>query len=726
MNKVLNINLGGYPFTIDENAYTFLSEYLTSIHNHFRDSEGYEEITGDIEARMAELFQEQLSGRPIVTTKDINNAIAIMGTPEDFGVEPMEEPVHQESGKGKKYKTGKRLFRNSDDEVVGGVCSGLAAYFGIEDPVWIRIAWIVFTISGGLGIPAYIILWVIVPKAETAGDRLAMRGQKINVSNIGKIVEEEIDSFSEKMEHFGKEFQSKKKTGETGFKRPNGLGSAVKKGISLLGFVISRVLFVLAKIWKPIFFIVGFALIIALSVMWIMSIIGFFMALPYASYFFAGSKILSFLGVVNILTLIGVPLLALIMFLSKHVFKTRTSPHFKAGMWSFFVVNIISLFAIGSYQASQFSNQSSLSKEVDLSAINMDTLQIKIASDPYPNATFMIGDLKVSDHRLISRHVHLDIQKTTGDQFELTQEIYSYGNSDSEATKLAGTIEYTVQLEDNALIFPKIIEFPKGEKWRNQFVTLTLKVPEGKFIYLQDDLWSIGHDIEIDRKQEYPRFEENQTWRMDENGLVNLEFLRKSLRSEEFKFKDFESLQIEGQIKVTIEKGAVHKITLSGKPHFLDKIEFVQLDKTLTITSENDYVTSPIRMTITLPQLNLLDLKNTDDVKVQGFTQKTMRVKHDGDDELGILAQIDSLYLRQTGNSEVTLKGTGVFLEAVLDKSTKLDANRYSLKNAKIDAGVHSRASLAVSDSLWQYIAGGAQITVDGSPVIDEKTDSDQ
>lgn len=214
MNKVFNINLGGYPFTIDEDAYAHLSNYLTSIHNHFRDSEGYEEITGDIEARMAELFQDQLSGRPIVTLKDIDNAIAIMGTPEDFGAVPIDqESIDEESFENRKqrYKTGRRLFRNPEDEVVGGVCSGLAAYFGVEDPVWIRIAWIVFTISGGLGIPAYIILWVIVPKAETAGDRLAMRGEKINVSNIGKIVEEEIENFSEKMESFGSEFQSKKK-----------------------------------------------------------------------------------------------------------------------------------------------------------------------------------------------------------------------------------------------------------------------------------------------------------------------------------------------------------------------------------------------------------------------------------------------------------------------------------------------------------------------------------
>lgn len=210
MNKVFNINLGGYPFTIDENAYSHLSDYLNSIHNHFRDSEGYEEITSDIEARLAELFQEQLAGRPIVTVKDVNNAIAIMGTTADFGAEPIDDYVEEPQEK-KQYKTGRRLFRNPDDEVVGGVCSGLASYFGVVDPVWIRIAWIVFTMLGGAGIPAYIIMWIIVPKAETAGDRLAMRGEKINVSNIGKIIEEEIDHFSDKVGNIGNEFQSKKK-----------------------------------------------------------------------------------------------------------------------------------------------------------------------------------------------------------------------------------------------------------------------------------------------------------------------------------------------------------------------------------------------------------------------------------------------------------------------------------------------------------------------------------
>lgn len=222
MNKVFNINLGGYPFTIDEDAFEQLSNYLQTIHRHFRDSEGYEEITGDIESRMAELFQEGMQGRQIVTIKDVQSGISIMGTPEDFGAEPIEETYSSTNAtsttttkKGRKrktkYKTGKRLFRNPEDEVVGGVASGVAAYFGVEDPLWVRLGFVVLTISGGFSIPIYLLLWAIVPKAETAGDRLAMRGEPVNASNIGKIVEEEIEYFSDKVSEWGEDFGSKKK-----------------------------------------------------------------------------------------------------------------------------------------------------------------------------------------------------------------------------------------------------------------------------------------------------------------------------------------------------------------------------------------------------------------------------------------------------------------------------------------------------------------------------------
>jgi phage shock protein PspC (stress-responsive transcriptional regulator) len=218
MNKVFNINLGGFPFTIDEDAYEHLSGYLQTIHNHFRQSEGYEEITADIEARMAELFHEKLEGRPIVTFNDVKNVIAIMGTPEDFGAEPLESeaPKFSSSSKRKwKIKTGKRLFRNPEEEVIGGVCSGISAYFGIQDPLWVRLAFIVLAVTGGFAIPLYIILWAILPKAESTSERLAMRGETANVSNISKIIQEEFEHVSKKVSELGdelkSEFGSKKK-----------------------------------------------------------------------------------------------------------------------------------------------------------------------------------------------------------------------------------------------------------------------------------------------------------------------------------------------------------------------------------------------------------------------------------------------------------------------------------------------------------------------------------
>jgi len=215
MNKISNINLGGFPFTIDEDAYSYLDKYLKTIHKHFRKSEGYEEITTDIETRMAELFQETLEDRPIVTLPDVNKVIAIMGTPEDFGAaDPFMDEAPKSSGKWK-FKTGKKLFRNPEHEAIAGVCSGIAAYFGIQDPLWVRLAFILFTFTGGFAVIAYLILWAVLPKAETSSDRLAMRGEAANVENISKIIEEELDHVSQRVTELGEElkseFHSKKK-----------------------------------------------------------------------------------------------------------------------------------------------------------------------------------------------------------------------------------------------------------------------------------------------------------------------------------------------------------------------------------------------------------------------------------------------------------------------------------------------------------------------------------
>ncbi len=222
MNKIFNINLGGYPFTIDEDAFQKLDKYLKTISGHFSASEGCDEIVSDIESRIAELFTEHLKGRPIITMKEVDNVIAVMGTPEEFGAseEHAQAHAHAEEKKSKttsdssegssNWKTGKRLFREPDEQIIGGVCAGLAAYFGIHDPVWVRIAFAIGVFMG-FGLIIYVVLWIALPEAKTSGDKLSMRGEKIDVSNIAKKVEEEMNQLADSISEMTKDFGSKKK-----------------------------------------------------------------------------------------------------------------------------------------------------------------------------------------------------------------------------------------------------------------------------------------------------------------------------------------------------------------------------------------------------------------------------------------------------------------------------------------------------------------------------------
>lgn len=213
MNKILNVNLGGYALTIDDDAYEYLHRYLDAIKSRFSASEGRDEILSDIENRMGELLSQRMTNRSITTISDVQEIIKIMGKPEDFG-DQATSGSSTSYGPGKGHytgtRTGRRLFRDEEDKVVGGVCSGLAAYFGIQDPVWVRIAFVLLTfLSGGFWIPAYLLLLVIVPAAVTSADRLAMRGEPINVDNIAREVETGFERFSNRVNDFGTDMKKK-------------------------------------------------------------------------------------------------------------------------------------------------------------------------------------------------------------------------------------------------------------------------------------------------------------------------------------------------------------------------------------------------------------------------------------------------------------------------------------------------------------------------------------
>lgn len=219
MKKVLHINLGSYPFTIDVDAYELLDAYFLTLEKHFRTNENPDEIVYDIESRMAELFIENAGENSILTKKDIEEAIKIMGKPEDFDdgdhldkEEPSEKGEEKRKENNYHYRTGRKLYRDPENKVVSGVCSGLAAYFGIQDPVWLRIfVFVLGLITAGTVIIAYLILSVIIPKAVTSADRRAMKGEPIDINIVAESVEEEINDLSEQIQDWATSFRDKRK-----------------------------------------------------------------------------------------------------------------------------------------------------------------------------------------------------------------------------------------------------------------------------------------------------------------------------------------------------------------------------------------------------------------------------------------------------------------------------------------------------------------------------------
>lgn len=251
MKKTLTVNLGGTVYHIDEDAYSLLDNYLNNLRYHFRKEEGADEIVRDMECRIGELFSEQLRrGQQVITVENVEEVIAQMGKPEDLNsTDTTEEKTHTEHGESYQ-KAKRRLFRNPDDRILGGVASGLAAYWG-WDVTWVRI------ILLGLGflmkglLLVYILAWIIIPLARTATEKLQMRGEPINVDSIGKTVTGGFEKMNEYMHS----------------DQPRSLLHRIGNGIvTVAGFVIKLCLVVLAICCFPALFvgmIVIFALLLA-------------------------------------------------------------------------------------------------------------------------------------------------------------------------------------------------------------------------------------------------------------------------------------------------------------------------------------------------------------------------------------------------------------------------------------------------------------------------------
>jgi len=193
MKKTISISLASTPFIIEEDAYQTLDRYLLGIKMHFSGNPDQSEVVGDIEARIAEQFLE--SGKSVISSLEVDIVITSMGGVDEIGAsEKRGKDSAKETSKDteKHEQKIKHLYRNPDDKVVAGVASGLAAYFGV-DVVWVRLAFALFIFLDGFGLLIYLILWLAMPEAKTASQRLEMSGTPVTVETLTERLKERVE-----------------------------------------------------------------------------------------------------------------------------------------------------------------------------------------------------------------------------------------------------------------------------------------------------------------------------------------------------------------------------------------------------------------------------------------------------------------------------------------------------------------------------------------------------
>ncbi|REJ82266.1 MAG: PspC domain-containing protein [Bacteroidetes bacterium] len=496
MNKTVTVNIGGIVFHIDENAYEKFRAYLESIRSHFTAAEGRDEIMQDIESRIAEMFQEKLGDtRQVITLDDVEQVTSQMGKPEQITEESdflNADTPYQQSAPGVK-----KLFRNPDDKILGGVASGVAAYYDY-DVSWVRIAYALITLffmafvgSGFFFIMLYIILWIVLPEAKTTIDKLQMRGEPITVSNIEKNRKEE--KVYEKA--FAEDAKSVKKKGTAMGRIFEGIGKAIKIIFLILGKLVA-VFFIFIGL------VVAFAML-----MGILALIG----IPGTQYpevwrLVFDSSQQFFVASFAALLLIGIPFLMLayagVRILFDYHKGQRIIGFTAMGLW---LVGLgVSLF-IGMRVLSNFSEKDQVRTTYTMEEMKSNKLIVEMHHDKNkeknyfgPRIGFDLEDdfyLEASDGIVRSGNVKVDFVKSESDSFEVVQLLYARGKTRKDAVDNASGISYKFAHKDSVLTLDRFFTFT-DPKYRSQKVQVLIKIPVGSSVYMDPSLKRFIYDID--------------------------------------------------------------------------------------------------------------------------------------------------------------------------------------------------------------------------------------
>lgn len=500
MNKTVTINISGIIFHIEEEAFDVLQKYINAIKSSFKHTEGGNEIMADIEARIAELLQSHISpSKQVVIMDDVNMVMETMGRPEQIASSDETGERQSSNTENPSYERIKRrLFRDPEERAVGGVCSGLAAYFNI-DVVWVRLATFLLIFFGGLSLWVYIILWIVIPEARTTADKFAMRGEPANINTIFRSFQEEADDVKNRMHKYGQEFKDK---GYASSVRSN-INSFLHSAFSILGRLIGLLLV-----------FIGGTLLIAYAA----SLMGISIADGDADFekwrhtIFTSSNDYA-LAVFAFAVVVGIPVIMLVYSGIKLLFRLRYRNRWLnvalGILWTIgFVTGLY--IAINTFQ--QFKETSRVKEAVKINSTG-DTLLVKLNPDYTFWREMNFDNEDALDHYLAKdrtgylfgeRNGRLSITGTGGlnilyteaDSASLVLVRSARGENKRIANLQAKSIQYRFRQDGNVITFDRFFMVEEDAPFRMQDLNLQLMLPVGTVVKLDRSVQYFLDDVE--------------------------------------------------------------------------------------------------------------------------------------------------------------------------------------------------------------------------------------
>jgi phage shock protein PspC (stress-responsive transcriptional regulator) len=477
MNKTIIININGIVFHIEEDAYEVLRVYMTEVKRHFAYSPDSEEIVGDIENRLAEMFSERLAkdNKQVVVLQDVQEVTAQMGNASDFDVEE-DEPVYTAANESS-FKQSKKLFRDMDDRIIGGVCAGVGHYFDIE-PRWMRLITLLMFFFGGTGLMLYIILWIVMPKAATRADKMAMKGEPINLQNFKKNFDEEVEN----VRH--------------GIKRAH---HEARPAIDKFGRFLSTIGKIFIKIIGGFILFIGAMTLLGL-IIGLLSFLGLWQAGetgPFPNNLINPEykSALSF----GVFVSLFIPIVALLLFAIRVLFNRKVVT--RTGAFAMLIIWLGGLGLAAYYGIKtgiDFNEEASFSQVTDIKPSEVyylklnsekylsrqDSLDYKIDSSDFKGRIIING----RSHNFNYDNIDLIIEKAAVDKPTLTQEFSAKGPDFESALTNARNIKYQVRQTDSVLQFDRNMYIGKNALFRDQQMTLILRVPNNTRLKIEGNL----------------------------------------------------------------------------------------------------------------------------------------------------------------------------------------------------------------------------------------------